>query len=112
MPQRAIDAMDNFRRSHDHRTKQLGQVIRRQLIIDIAVFRDQWCDALRVEDIHGDDDAATVALLEDVDISIQKLGYNPLLDKFISCLELVRASKHRQERTVDNLPAYAIGVFF
>ena len=81
------------------------KIVRRQLIPDRPVRRDQWLDARRVEHIKPNHHVTAVSLFQDVRVSVQQLRDYPLLKELDAILITVRLAEHRREcRDLDLVP--------
>ncbi|MNQ97466.1 hypothetical protein D3C85_1131200 [compost metagenome] len=85
--------VDDLRRRHDQFVKAVReqvQVVGVELVEHLAAVRHERHNTARVEDVHPNDDAAVVALLEHVHVALRQPGQRPVFSKLLAGLVVVR----------------------
>src|SRR5690625_2164004 len=111
----AVDAVVNDLRGRNHYL--LAGVVGRQQVLRLAVadlvkhpsrIGDCWPHPTWVEHVHRHHNAASVALLEDVGVTVHQFGKSPRLAKLLSRLVPVWLAKDRAIRAIFHWPPDAM----
>ena len=90
--------VDEFCGRHDHLiVLDLRQRILLKRVVHITVRRDERAHAQRVQHVHGDHDAAVVALLQDVRVAVDQFGGHPLFHEGDPGLVVIRLPQDGRE---------------